>query len=130
MVKKVYLEIKSSRIAILFNGRPISTIALRKYGNEREKWQYGWSRTIPYICHTHKNNFNYQSKLQDTDNPNLKRSLISYLHLIHIYVIMIDYLNVAVSFHYLNLMMEIQKLNLTRMVLKCMIIQIGVIVKH
>jgi O-antigen biosynthesis protein len=50
----------------------ISTIALRKYGSDREKWQYGWTRTIPYLCHTHQNNFNYETKLKDTDNPKFK----------------------------------------------------------
>ena len=50
----------------------ISTIALRKYGSDREKWQYGWTRTIPYLCHIHQNNFNYSEKLKDTDNPKFK----------------------------------------------------------
>ena len=40
-----------------------STISLRKYGSEREKYQYGWTRTIPYICHKYKDNFNYIEKI-------------------------------------------------------------------
>jgi hypothetical protein len=41
----------------------LSTIALRKYGSEKEKWDYGWTRTIPYNCHVHPGNFNYANKL-------------------------------------------------------------------
>ncbi len=50
----------------------LATVALRRYGSDKEKWQYGWTRTIPYVCHTHKDNFNYQDKLKDTDNVNFK----------------------------------------------------------
>lgn len=46
----------------------ISTVSLRKYYNDKEKVQYGWSRTIPYMCHQHENNFNYETKLVPTDN--------------------------------------------------------------
>jgi len=56
-----------NRISINEN---ISTISLRKYSSDKEKWQYGWSRTIPYMCHQHENNFNYKDKLSETDNPN------------------------------------------------------------
>ncbi len=45
--------------------RDVSTISLRKYGSEKEKHQYGWTRTIDYTCHQHKNNFNYHTKLGD-----------------------------------------------------------------
>jgi glycosyltransferase involved in cell wall biosynthesis len=45
---------------------PLSTIALRKYGTPEEKYQYGWTRNIPYICHTYKDNFDYQNKLGET----------------------------------------------------------------
>jgi glycosyltransferase involved in cell wall biosynthesis len=45
----------------------VSTIFLRAYATDREKWQYGWTRTIPYVCHKHKNNFNYAEKIQHAD---------------------------------------------------------------
>lgn len=46
------------------NNKDISTILLRSYNNEKEKWQYGWSRTIPYMCHVHKDNFNFEEKMK------------------------------------------------------------------
>lgn len=50
-------------VDFLENNKDVSTIALRKYGSDREKFSYGWSRTIPYRCHVYKDNFNYQNKL-------------------------------------------------------------------
>lgn len=50
-------------IKFMDDNRDVSTIALRKYGSEKEKHDYGWTRTIPYVCHTHKDNFDYQNKL-------------------------------------------------------------------
>lgn len=41
----------------------LSTIFLRAYNNAKEKWQYGWTRTIPYRCHKYRNNFNYEAKV-------------------------------------------------------------------
>ena len=52
-------------IYYLETNNDISTIALRKYGNDQEKYQYGWTRTIPYTCHQFKDNFNYQTKLKN-----------------------------------------------------------------
>jgi glycosyltransferase involved in cell wall biosynthesis len=40
----------------------VSTFVLRKYNSETEKYKYGWTRNIPYMCHTYKDNFNYQNK--------------------------------------------------------------------
>jgi O-antigen biosynthesis protein len=51
----------------LENNSNISTIALRKFGTDKERFDYGWSRNIPYVCHQHKDNFNYQDKLGDTE---------------------------------------------------------------
>jgi glycosyltransferase involved in cell wall biosynthesis len=48
----------------------ISTISLRAYGNENEEYKYGWSRTIPYLCHTYTDNFNYKNKI-DFTKPNI-----------------------------------------------------------
>jgi hypothetical protein len=50
-------------IKFMDDNKDVSTIALRKYGSEKEKHDYGWTRTIPYVCHTHKDNFDYQNKL-------------------------------------------------------------------
>lgn len=41
----------------------VSTLFLRAYATEKEKWQYGWLRSIPYVCHKFPNNFNYQDKI-------------------------------------------------------------------
>lgn len=46
----------------------LSTIALRKYGTDKEKFDYGWSRNINYLCHNHKDNFDYQNKLGYVEN--------------------------------------------------------------
>ena len=53
-------------IHFLENNDDVSTIALRAYGNSDEEYRYGWSRTIPYLCHEHKDNFNYKDKLINT----------------------------------------------------------------
>jgi glycosyltransferase involved in cell wall biosynthesis len=50
-------------IKFMDQNKEVSTIALRKYGSEQEKSNYGWTRNIPYVCHTHKDNFDYQNKL-------------------------------------------------------------------
>jgi len=50
-------------IKFMDDNKDVSTIALRKYGSEKEKYDYGWTRTIPYVCHEHKDNFDYQNKL-------------------------------------------------------------------
>jgi len=42
----------------------VSTLFLRRYGSEEEKHKYGWTRHIPYVCHTHPNNFNFITKLE------------------------------------------------------------------
>ena len=41
----------------------VSTIALRKYVDDKEKYQYGWTRYIHYKCFKFVDNFNYQNKL-------------------------------------------------------------------
>lgn len=42
----------------------VSTLALRRYKDEHEKYQYGWTRSIPYTNFTRTNNFNYESKMK------------------------------------------------------------------
>jgi glycosyltransferase involved in cell wall biosynthesis len=51
----------------LENNESLSTVVLRRYGTEKEKFDYGWSRHIPYVCHKNKENFNYQNKLGETE---------------------------------------------------------------
>jgi hypothetical protein len=52
----------------LLKENSISTILLRAYGNEKEEYKYGWSRNIPYMCHSYTDNFNYKNKI-DFNNP-------------------------------------------------------------
>lgn len=40
----------------------VSTMILRRYMSDEERLQYGWSRHIPYSCHKHTDNFNFESK--------------------------------------------------------------------
>lgn len=42
----------------------VSTLFLRKYVDDQDKFMYGWTRSIPYLCFEHPNSFNYQSKIQ------------------------------------------------------------------
>lgn len=42
----------------------VSTLFLRKYTNEEDKYMYGWSRSIYYHCFQHPNPFNYQEKIK------------------------------------------------------------------
>jgi GT2 family glycosyltransferase len=44
-----------------------TAVFLRAYGTDQEKWQYGWTRTIPYMNHKHKDNFNYQEKMKGSE---------------------------------------------------------------
>ena len=42
----------------------VSTIFLRKYATEKEKWQYGWTRSISYNNHKYaQQNFNWKQKM-------------------------------------------------------------------
>lgn len=50
-------------LQLLESNKDISTVFLRKYFDDKEKWHYGWTRTIPYHCHKHKDNFNYEKKM-------------------------------------------------------------------
>lgn len=47
----------------MYNNPHVSTIFLRKYLDKEEKHQFGWSRSIPYMCFNNSNNFNYAQKL-------------------------------------------------------------------
>ena len=41
-----------------------ATVFLRAYANDKDKWQYGWTRNIPYRCHEFRDNFNYASAIE------------------------------------------------------------------
>ena len=56
-----------------------STVALRLYGTDEEKWKYGWTRTIPYVLHKRTDNFNYQSKLYDIDDSSEFKGISNFL---------------------------------------------------
>lgn len=43
----------------------VSTLFLRKYTSEEDKYMYGWSRSIYYHCFQHPNPFNYQDKIKE-----------------------------------------------------------------
>lgn len=42
----------------------VSAVFLRAYVGQKDKKQYGWTRTIPYRCHQFTDNFNYEEKMQ------------------------------------------------------------------
>ncbi len=56
----------NSSLELLKEQPEISFIFLRKYLSEKEKWQYGWTRNIPYICFKYSDSFNYQEKMNVT----------------------------------------------------------------
>ncbi len=41
-------------------------IAFRHYSSDAEKWQFGWTRNLNYMCHKHRDNFNYAEKMKQT----------------------------------------------------------------
>jgi hypothetical protein len=44
----------------------IDIIFLRKYLSDYEKWQYGWTRHIPYLCFEGRLRFNYEATMCST----------------------------------------------------------------
>lgn len=51
----------------LMNEMPeIDIIYYRKYMTDQERWQYGWSRHIPYICFQGRLRFNYAESMKRT----------------------------------------------------------------
>lgn len=42
----------------------VSTLFLRKYISDEDKYMYGWTRNIFYQCFTHPNPFNYHEKIK------------------------------------------------------------------
>lgn len=61
-VHKSWLNISLKRME---NHPDLSTIAFRKYSSDKEKWQYGWTRGIPFKMHKQLN-FNYRTKMKET----------------------------------------------------------------
>jgi hypothetical protein len=62
-------------IEFMDNDPMTSTIALRRYHDDQEKFQYGWTRTIPYYCHKYKDNFNYAQKILDSNKEIIWKEL-------------------------------------------------------
>ena len=58
----------------------VSIIFLRAYSGDAEKFQYGFTRVIPYVCHKHKDNFNYQAKLETAEKIKYAEN-ITYVHI-------------------------------------------------
>lgn len=57
-------------LSLMGNMAGISTLFLRKYASDQEKWQYGWRRTIPYRNHRHPDNFDYTRKIKQKIKEN------------------------------------------------------------
>jgi len=51
-------------VAFLDANKNITSVFLRAYVGEKDKAQYGWTRTIPYVIHQFKDNFNYEAAMQ------------------------------------------------------------------
>jgi hypothetical protein len=51
----------------------VSTLFLRKYKSEKEKWDYGWTRSIWYMCFQHPHPFEYATKMKDHPIVTYKR---------------------------------------------------------
>lgn len=51
-------------LQFLTEHKDITAVFLRAYKNDRDKHQYGWTRTIPYRNHKHDDNFNYEQAMQ------------------------------------------------------------------
>lgn len=71
-------------MTVLQSQSNVSTVVLRRYRDGHEAWQYGWTRTIPYRCHAHRDNFHYANNLGEplvttTDLPMVVRPLRHFL---------------------------------------------------
>lgn len=51
----------------------VSTLFLRTYKSDQEKWDYGWRRSIWYMCFTHSNPFHYAEKMTNEPVTSYKR---------------------------------------------------------
>jgi len=56
----------SACLEFMDHHRDVSTLFLRKYHDAKEKWQFGWTRTIPYMCHSRPDHFHYAQKMRST----------------------------------------------------------------
>jgi hypothetical protein len=65
-------------VQILDQKTDISTLILRKYITDQEKYQYGWTRRIIYYYHKHPDNFNYASKLGSPFEYNYNNSTFTW----------------------------------------------------
>jgi len=45
----------------------VSAIFLRTYSTEKEAWQYGHLRSIPFTCHKHAGNYDYKRKMEGSE---------------------------------------------------------------
>jgi glycosyltransferase involved in cell wall biosynthesis len=57
----------------------VSTVFLRAYATDQERWQYGMTRKIPYVCHKFKDNFNYVDKMKTSER--IKKDGITWTHI-------------------------------------------------
>jgi hypothetical protein len=53
--------------SILEERPEIDILFLRKYMSDHEKWQYGWTRHIPYQCFEDRLRFNYEDAMKSTE---------------------------------------------------------------
>ncbi len=78
--------------------KDVSTIFLRAYSSEAEKFQYGWTRSINYICHKHKDNFNYQEKIKNSERIKFTED-ITFTHIPHMLLTWNPTIHRNVDFH-------------------------------
>lgn len=50
----------------------VSTLFLRKYISDEDKYMYGWTREIYYQCFKHPHPFNYQSKIKSQEKVSFR----------------------------------------------------------
>lgn len=56
----------SACLSFLETNPTVSSLFLRKYATEAEKFQYGWTRQIGYVCHRFAENFNYAANMKNS----------------------------------------------------------------
>ncbi len=54
-------------LQFLEKNKHVSTLYLRKYVDEMEKFKYAWTRHVEYKNHVYKKNFNYAKKMEGSD---------------------------------------------------------------
>jgi len=66
-------------LQFLDSNTDVSTLFLRKWSGEKEKWKYGWTRTVEYFIHTNPNNYNYAKKMKGSHKVKINHTKFQHI---------------------------------------------------